>query len=61
MTCSTCYHWRRHWPQRHKDGYLEAMCEEPADLRDREMKRGSDRCSKWKAAVKAVELPDYGF
>ncbi len=45
--CSSCEHWHAH-TQTHKDGYLQAICQQPNDPRDQHYKRGSDYCQHWK-------------
>jgi hypothetical protein len=58
--CSGCKHWRRRWPEQ-KKGYLEAMCDEQPDPRDKKMMRASDSCSKWKKAPPKDPYEDYYF
>ena len=46
--CSTCKNWNSEgYTTRTRDGYIVAVCLEPADERDHKHRRGSDYCSKW--------------
>lgn len=54
-TCASCSHWSS-YNRKSDAGYIESICEQPDDDRDRKLKRASDYCSKW---VKRVVLPAY--
>jgi hypothetical protein len=60
--CSSCNHWRKGTDLKDK-GYLERVCVEPSDDRDRKYKRGSDSCSRWMKIFELAPLniPDYGY
>lgn len=45
--CGRCAHWCVSYYPVTENGYVEAMCVQPEDERDRKFKRASDTCGKW--------------
>jgi hypothetical protein len=55
--CSSCSHWRSEHLLLHKDGYAEAMCDQPDNARDKTLKRGSDYCQHWHKPLHLTSAP----
>jgi hypothetical protein len=48
--CSSCKYWDVATSVGTK-GYIERVCVQPPDNRDRHLKRGSDKCSHWESLI----------
>jgi hypothetical protein len=40
----------------HKGGYYEAMCDQPSDARDKQLRRGGDYCQHWHKYIPSMPL-----